>query len=141
MATRSTIKITGPAGIVTLYRHWDGYPAGAGRHIAALTRGLIGGTVDNLAARFLAETYEQRSWETAPGSVYERTTSEEAHGDTEWRYRIWLFEGSSPGFQVLARRPGGEWRPAVGGCAAAFRRFVAGDIRRVRSRIRAMKAA
>lgn len=93
MATRANIQINNITGKgLWLYRHWDGYPAETGVHIAQtlkkLTRGYAlknGKGVLAVVNALMLSQYEATKHKPA-SLIYELTDSE--HGDIEWRYDI-----------------------------------------------------
>lgn len=92
MSTRSCVEVyesdryIPTARLVALYRHHDGYLAGAG---ATLVEALKASTTPTeVAAYLLAQKYDATSYSPARG-VYELTTAAEDHGDLEHVYTVW----------------------------------------------------
>jgi hypothetical protein len=141
MATRSTVTIYGQNKTIHLYRHWDGYPGGTGRHLAYVMRGLAKEETD--ADKVAGLLLESRHDGPACSGTYEVTNHARNHRDSEFHYNIWLFRDGA-GFQVKAgsiqlsntdpraRLSAFEGEGIAGGCAAAFRRFIAGEVCQLR---------
>jgi len=82
MGTRSTITLIGTFNRVNLYRHWDGYPAFTGRHLAHAVRNAT--AIEGVVAKLLTEGDS----EIHGAGRYEFTGEPEMHGDREWHYEI-----------------------------------------------------
>lgn len=104
MGTRTTIKIMQDGEIViSLYRHWDGYPAETGADL--LETALQHNDAANLAKNLLAKCYEKEEHETEPRHVYK---IEATAGDIEhyyivaynWKETIKFFHASRPSWDV-----------------------------------------
>lgn len=100
MATRATVLLKDANGNkLTLYRHYDGYPAATGadlarklkkmsKHANSYYRGWAA-----FANMLLSEFYEQQPYEKKPKQVYEITEHE--HGDLDYQYAvIWNNDGN-----------------------------------------------
>jgi hypothetical protein len=111
MSTRAVYTFKDEYGEHHVYKHCDGYPAGAARWIeAALTKAwpLPRFEADDFAAAFVAANHER------PGDT-RLTTGPQAHGDLAFNYIItkrdgalWIecpgdFEGTLP--DMLAKYP------------------------------------
>jgi hypothetical protein len=84
MGTRAIYTFIDQDGRHSVYKHWDGYPAGACRFIAnalPLAWPLPRFEADEFAAAFVAANKQQ------PGNV-RLTTGPEAHGDLAYAYDI-----------------------------------------------------
>lgn len=91
MATRATYQIpTANAGPLTLYVHWDGYPAGAAVYFAAAVIQANGG-------RITAEAFIR----AVDGAEF--TGGHNAHGDTEYQYTL-----KDDGTLTVAKRYGDD---------------------------------
>jgi hypothetical protein len=89
MGTRCNIKLVGQYGQNTmyLYRHWDGYYAETGAHIAEKLMGLCEDWLNpiDFANALMSKCYEATSYQPAR-PMYELTQA--AHGDIEYFYEI-----------------------------------------------------
>lgn len=124
MGTRSNIVIEVGSSRVYLYRHWDGYLAGAGRDIYSKLV-AAGSNADQFLRSLMAEMDEATSYRPAKG-VYELTS--EVHGDIEYLYFVRFSDRGSrePEIGWATFRPGDDRSPsikAVGalGSAEAFK--------------------
>lgn len=84
MGTRSNLVIEVGSSRVYIYRHWDGYLAGAGRDIYSKLL-MAGSNPEQFLRAILAEMDEATSYRPAQG-VYHLTS--EVHGDIEYLYVV-----------------------------------------------------
>ncbi len=135
MGTRTNIKL----GTLWLYRHWDGYPAETGRHLAQTLKqlGPYGRTKLGFANALLTEQYDKQPYEKKARQVY--TLTEGEHGDIEWLYEV-SFNSGKPVFKVRERNwKIDDWIDHPRMSEKQFRSFVARDMLEMRKRIKAMK--
>ncbi len=99
MGTRCNVKVTGGKNTVWIYRHWDGYPEGAGRDLYTILRsvGRHGGgnrvhpnnlCAGDVAAAIVGWTEPPKDWHRE-GEVYMPFEFTEAeHRDIEYLYSV-----------------------------------------------------
>jgi hypothetical protein len=138
MGTRCNIKLVGQYGQNTmyLYRHWDGYFAETGAHIAEKLMGLCEDWLNpiDFANALMSKCYEATSYQPAR-PMYELTKG--AHGDIEYFYEIHF--GNKITLKVASGYGAELERKTVAKSLADFVDLCNCDRKQINSRINALK--